>query len=106
MEDSVLFIGQSGEITVTDQDLVTRHSYSPEQQSETVESFVFSRSEAVFVPRRSTSKEGAAIVSLQKSGDSTRLRVVSVDNSGVAVLGDLALPSKLVSLFTTPLPAT
>lgn len=98
----MLFIGQNGEITVTDQDLVAQHPHSSEEQSELIKSFVFNRSEATFVPRRVTLKDGAVVVSLLKSGDSVRLQVVGVDSSGVKTLANLVLPPILVRFLCTP----
>ena len=94
----MLFLGHRGEITVTDEDLVSRHSHSPDEAVETVDSFVFNRSAAAFVPRRSSLKDGAVIVSLQKAAESVTLRIAGVDSSGVAVLGNVALPANLVSI--------
>ena len=102
LPDTVLFVGEKGEISVTDQDLAPLHSYNPEQESQTVDSFVFSRSEAVFAPRRLALRDGAVIVSVQKSHESISIRLAGIDRSGITILGDIALPPKLVS--TSPKP--
>ncbi|GJE84877.1 hypothetical protein PsYK624_009530 [Phanerochaete sordida] len=53
------------------------------------------------MPSRLSFKDGAVVVSLQKSVESITLRIVGVDGSGLAVLGNVALPSNVTILKST-----
>ena len=100
LPNSVVFVGQNGECTITDQDLNVQHTHTFEGESDVQKVFVFNRSEATFVPKRWSLKDGAVIVTVAKTVGALRIRVVGIDESGIRVLGDLPLPVDAVSILS------
>ena len=93
---NVILLGHNGEITVTDDDLNVQHSQTFEDASEVQKTFVFDRSQATFVPKRTSLKEGAVVVSLVKAAGSSLLRIIGIDANGIKVLAELPIAGSLV----------
>ncbi|KIP07738.1 hypothetical protein PHLGIDRAFT_127500 [Phlebiopsis gigantea 11061_1 CR5-6] len=98
---NVLLFGPNGEITVADDDLTVQYSHTFEDASEVQKFFIFDRSQATFVPRRSSLKDGAVIVSLVKIAGSSVLRIVGIDANGIKTLADLPIAGSLAVLDAT-----
>ena len=93
LPDLVVFIGDRGELIVTDANMNVQHKYTPTQpKAQPITSFHFGRRACSFVPSRSQFKQGAVIVTLIRTGEGVSILVAGANSGGIVSLGECALP--------------
>ena len=92
LPDNLLFVGQNGELTFTDNEVNVQHTYSPaDPNTRLIRSFAFGRKSS-FVPNRSSFKQGVVVATFINTGSEVRLAVLGAGLNAVTVLGDLLVP--------------
>ncbi|KAH9855045.1 hypothetical protein C2E23DRAFT_867127 [Lenzites betulinus] len=95
LPDHEVLVGPHGQLTVVDAELRTQHTFTPQiqQTSNLLKHFLFHSPTCSFLPPHSLSSSSAISVSFLRSGDVTRVSVVSVTEDGsLSSLGECSLP--------------
>ncbi|KAI0347456.1 hypothetical protein BDW22DRAFT_1351894 [Trametopsis cervina] len=93
LPENVLFLGEHGDLTVTDNEVNVLYTYSPSDANiRPIRSFVFGRRTCSFVPSRSAFKQGAVVVTVANVDESVRLVILAAEASKTTVLAECPVP--------------